>query len=319
MGTYVRTQSIDHTVGEHGKVSLAVTSGDVRVRGVPGGDAHIRATFEISASSDADADRIFETAQLRVSRSGGELTVEEHEGSHSVGSVIGRIFGAGDRYELTTEAEVPSAANLHLTAVSSDVDVTDLRGEQRYRTVSGDLSVTKAGGSVRLESVSGDATIRADEPLDLHSQGVSGDLNVTTPTLRSLSANTVSGDVELEAQLDAGGAFRVETVSGDLGVGLVGDATFEIHGLSTDVSSELDHRLEGQVDRRRLIIGQGGPRLVFNSMSGDVNVRRPRRISPTPATPATPAGRQSELEVLRALERGEIDVDEATRRLAGGN
>jgi hypothetical protein len=115
----------------------------------------------------------------------------------------------------------------------------------------------------------------------------------------------------------------VETVSGELAVGLVGDATFEIHGLSTDVSSELDHRLEGQIDRRRLIIGSGSPRLVFNSMSGDVKVRRPRRISPRPAS-ATPraeptaAERQSELDVLRALERGEIDVDEATRRLAGG-
>jgi hypothetical protein len=114
----------------------------------------------------------------------------------------------------------------------------------------------------------------------------------------------------------------VETVSGDLDVGLVGNATFEIHGLSTDVSSELDHRLEGQVDRRRLIIGTGGPRLVFNSMSGDVNVRRPRRINARPTVeavaPAVSAAEQeSQLEILRALERGEIDVAEATRRLAG--
>src|SRR5204863_4213748 len=138
-----------------------------------------------------------------VSRSSAELSAEENEGSHSVGSVIGRIFGAANRYELNVEAELPSAAKLQLTAVSSDVDVTDLRGEQRYRTVSGDLSVSKAGGSVRLESVSGDSTIGADEPLDLHSRGVSGDLNVIAPTMRSLSATTVSGDVELEAELDA--------------------------------------------------------------------------------------------------------------------
>lgn len=323
MGTYVRTQSIDHNVGDRGRVSLKVTSGDVRVRGITGGEAHIRATFEISAASDADADRIFEAVQLRVQRSGGELSVAEQEGTPSIGSVIGRIFGTSGQYELTVEADVPSEAQLELTAVSSDVDVTDLRGEQRYRTVSGDLSVANGGGSVRLESVSGDATLRANGPLAVHSQGVSGDLNVTAPTLRSLRANTVSGDVEFEAQLEALGDFRVETVSGDLAVGLVGDATFEIHGISTDVSSELDHRLEGQIDRRRLIVGSGGPRLVFNSMSGDVDVRRPRRIGarPAPSAPvaeATAAGKQSELDVLRALERGEIDVDEATRRLAAG-
>ena len=323
MGTYVRTQSIDHNMGERGRVSLAVTSGDVRMRGIPGGEAHIRATFEISASSDADADRIFDAVQLRVNRGSGELSVEEHEGNLSVGSVIGRLFGAGGGYELTVEADVPTAAELQLKAVSSDVDATNLRGEQRYRTVSGDLSVSHGGGSIRLESVSGDATVGAEEPLSIQSQGVSGDLNITVPTLRSLKANTVSGDVEVEAQLAQDGDFRVETVSGDLSVGLVGDATFEIRGLSTDVSSELDHRLEGQVDRRRLIVGSGGPRLVFNSMSGDVRVRRPRRLSAEPkrvepVVEPTPAHKQSELDILRALERGEIDVDEATRRLAGG-
>jgi hypothetical protein len=208
-------------------------------------------------------------------------------------------------------------------AVSSDLDVTGLSGEQRYRTVSGDLRVSDAAGSVRVESVSGDATVRADQPLAVQAQAVSGDLSITAPTLRSLKANTVSGDVELEAALADDGDFRVETVSGDLDVGLVGNAIFEIHGLSTDVSSELDHRLEGQVDRRRLIIGTGGPRLVFNSMSGDVNVRRPRRINARaaatpPASPPTVEEQESELEILRALERGEIDVEEATRRLGGG-
>jgi hypothetical protein len=323
MGTYVRTQLIDHTVGERGSVSLAVHSADVRARGVAGGDAHMKATFEISAASDAEADRIYEAFQLRVNRGSGELSVEEHDGPYSVGSVIGRLFGAGGQYELSVEAEIPAAAKLRLTAVSSEMEVTGLRGEQHYRTVSGDLMLTDLGGSVRLETVSGDATIRADLPLAVSVQGVSGDVSIATPTLRSLRANTVSGDVEVEAELAANGDFRVETVSGDLVVGLVGNATFEVHGLSTDVNSELDHRLEGQVDRRRLIIGSGGPRLVFNSMSGDVDVRRPRRIvvvakvDEPAAAPSVP-DQASQLDVLRALERGEIDVDEATRRLAGG-
>ncbi|MEP7040747.1 MAG: DUF4097 family beta strand repeat-containing protein [Chloroflexota bacterium] len=323
MGTYVRTQSIDHNVGENGRISLNVVSGDVRVRGIPGGETHIRATFEISASSDSDADRLFEAIQLRVDQATGSLIVEEHGGQQSVGSLIGRLFGNGGDYELTVEADVPSAAQMQLHAVSSDVTVTDLRGEQRYHSVSGDLSVNNSGGSVRLETVSGDATLRAEESLAVQAQTVSGDLNITAPSLQSLKANTVSGDIEMEGELAGNGDFRVETVSGDLSVGLVGSATFEIHGLSTDVSSELDHRLEGQIDRRRLIIGSGGPRLVFNSMSGDVTIRHPRRISarPTATKPVaepTPAEHESQLAVLRALERGEIDVDEATRRLAGG-
>jgi putative adhesin len=324
MSTYVRTQTIDHQVGERGRVSLNVVSGDVRLRGIPGGEAHIRATFEIKASSDSEADRILETIQLSVDRSGGSLSVEERGDRRSVGSMIGRLFGASGDYDLSVEADVPIAAQMQLTAVSSDVTVVDLRGEQRYHTVSGDLSVINSGGSVRLETVSGDAAVRADGQLSVQAQTVSGDLNIVAPLLGSLRANTVSGDVDLEAELAGTGDFKVETVSGDLSVGLVGSATFEIHGLSTDVSSELDHRLEGQVDRRRLIIGSGGPRLIFNSMSGDVDIRHPRRINVRPAAPKsvaepTPAEQESQLEVLRALERGEIDVEEATRRLAGGS
>lgn len=320
MGTYVRTQTIDHSVGELGSVSLSVTEGDVQARGVPGGDAHVRATFEIRASSDAEADRIFEQIQLRVSRGGGTLTVGEQDEGPSLGTVISRIFGGSGRADLTVEAEIPATARLRLGSVSADAEVSAMRGEQRYTTVSGDLQLRDIAGSVHLDAVSGDANLRTDESVAVVAKGVSGDLSIVAPVLRSLQATTVSGDVELEAELDARGSFRVETVSGDLVVGLVGNATFEVHGIATDVSSELDHRLEGQVDRRRLIIGSGGARLVFNSMSGDLEVRRPRRIAP-PAPPKAPTPAMaptSQLEVLRALERGEIDVDEATRRLAGG-
>ncbi|MDP9250369.1 MAG: DUF4097 family beta strand repeat-containing protein [Chloroflexota bacterium] len=323
MGTYVRTQTIDHAIGELGSVSLSVTSGDVRARAIAGGDAHVRATFEIRATSDAEADRIFDAIQLLVRRSEGQLTVEERDGGVSLGSVIGRIFGGSGHADLSVEAEIPAAASVHLTAISSGMEVNGFHGEQQYRTVSGDVMLAQLGGSVRLETVSGDATIHADEPVALQVQGVSGDVTITTPLLRGLRANTVSGDVELEAELAGDGDFRVETVSGDLVVGLLGSATFEVHGLSTDVNSELDHRLEGQVDRRRLIIGSGAPRLIFNSMSGDVDVRRPRRISgpvrSEKPTAAPPAEKESQLDVLRALERGEITVDEATRRLAQGS
>jgi hypothetical protein len=323
MGTYVRTQNIDHAIGERGSVSLELAEGDVQLRGVPGGTAHVRATFEIRASGDAEADRIFEAIQLRVTRGSGELAMAEQGSDPSLGTMISRILGISGHAEVTVEAEVPTNARLKLTTVSADTEVSGMHGEQRYTAVSGDLQLRDGGGSIRLETVSGDTTIRADQPLAAQVQAVSGDVSITAPLLHSLKATTVSGDVEFEAELDAAGDFRVETVSGDMVFGLLGDATFEVRGLSTDVSCELDHRLEGQVDRRRLIIGRGGPRLVFSSMSGDVDVRRPRRIvvvekaKAPAATPSVP-DQATQLEVLRALERGEIDVDEATRRLAGG-
>ncbi len=60
MATYVRTQTIDHPVGEAGTVSLNVTEGDIRARGVPGRATRMFARPSRSArASEAEADRIF--------------------------------------------------------------------------------------------------------------------------------------------------------------------------------------------------------------------------------------------------------------------
>jgi hypothetical protein len=90
-----------------------------------------------------------------------------------------------------------------------------------------------------------------------------------------------------------------------------------VRGMSTDIHSALPHRLEGRADRRRLVLGDGAATMAFNSMSGDLAVTRSRQ-RPRPAeasmAPAAPTADERS-EILGALERGEIDVDEAMRRL----
>lgn len=322
MATFVRTQSIDHAIGSAGRLELQLAAADVRLRAVDGGEARVRATFEIRTSTDEEADRIFDAVRLRVERSGGSLGVSERGGRGGLASAIGRLLG-GDQAELSVEVEMPAAAELRLATVSGDIQATGLRGEQRYNTVSGDLYLTDLGGSLRINTVSGDATLRADAPISVRAEAVSGDLNVAAPEIRELRATSVSGDIDVEGELRGGGEFRAETISGDLSVGLLGSAVFHVRGLSTDISSDVDHRIEGRLDRRRVVIGSGGSDFLFSSMSGDLLIRRPRRVeraaqaTAQPADPSAPSPTQ-QLAVLQALERGEIDVDEAARRLAGG-
>jgi hypothetical protein len=328
VATFVRTQSIEHKIGSSGRLNLRVTSPDVSVRGVDGGEVRIGASFQIRAASEEEADRAFAEVQLRVERGDGVLTVEEPDDHSGLAGIVGRLLGAPARVDLDLTVEMPRRAELRLDSVSGDLNVDGLTGEQRYNTVSGDLTLTHAGGELRMNSVSGDVTVRADHPLILRGDTVSGDLSVIAPVINELRANAVSGDVELEGQLASNQEHRIDTVSGDLVVGLLGGAVFEVRGISSDVSSNVDHRIEGPRDRRRVTVGDGGPLLMFNSMSGDLSIRRPRRLdrvvpqppaAPTPPAPPAPAVSPDEqLAILQALERGEIDVDEATRRLAGG-
>jgi hypothetical protein len=326
MARYSRTQSITHPIGPNGRAILKVTSADVRVRPATGDAASVRAAYTISARSDEDADAVFERAKLETSLGAGELRLEEPMAGDSLTGIIGRALSARDGFDLEVEIDLPPSAELRVETVSGEITVDGMRGEQRYATTSGDIYLNGGGGSLRVNTVSGDIVARAEGPLSARVQAVSGDLVLSTPRIDALRVQTVSGDVEIDGQLARTGEHRVETVSGDFGLGLVGDAAIEVRGISTDISSDLDHRVEGRLDRRRLVIGSGEPAVVFSSMSGDLSVRRPRRamppLPPEPSEPASPGAAApddaEQLVILEALARGEIDVDEAARRLAGG-
>jgi len=308
MSTYLRTQPIEAEIGPTGQLSIRITSSDTRIRAIEGGVARVRASFSIGAGSDAEADRIFDQCQLRVSRGPGSLAVAEPEKR-----------SRDTRAEAELEVEAPIGCSLRFEGVSADVSVSGLHGEQRYRTVSGDLLLNDAGGDLRINGVSADVTVRARGQLSLANTAVSGDLSAIAPRFVALQATSVSGDVEVEGAFAASGEHRVETVSGDLAVGLVGAATFEVRGMSTDISCRLPNEQQGGADRRRVIVGGGGPTFSFSSMSGDLSIRPPQRLAanePPPPQAATADAAVDQLAILRALERGEIDVEEATRRLA---
>lgn len=342
MRTFVRTQQLEHAIGGAGELGIRVTSSDVELIGIAGDRARVTDSLEIRASSDAEADEVFERAKLVVEPGPGRLDLAEPSDGPGGLRALARLLGGGaGNVERRLRIEAPMGCAVTYVGVSGDLTSIGLRGTQAYRTVSGDLVLDAIGGDVRIRGVSGDLSLRAELPLRaLEINTVSGDVSAIAPEVGQLRIVTVSGDVDVECLLADGPAHRVETVSGDLSLGVPAGLTMEVRGLSSDVDVRLPHRVEGSRDRRRYVVGSGGPAVLFSSMSGDVEVRPPRRIdrTPTPPTPPTPAtpptpptppahstppataagtGEAAELEVLRALERGEIDVDEAARRLLG--
>jgi DUF4097 and DUF4098 domain-containing protein YvlB len=322
MPRYRRVQTISHDIGPDGQLVVVVTSADVRLTAAAGSVAELNATFEVSARDEAEADAKFEAAKLNVAAGAGRLEASEEWREGGIASALGRLVSGRDIDLERVDGSAPPGCRLEVRAVSGDLHTSGFRNEQRLHTVSGDQRIIEAAGRVEVHSVSGDVSLRAVEAVDLNVDTVSGDLSAEAPSIGRLDVNAVSGDVSVDGGLGSG-PHAIDTVSGDVRLETWSGVTVSVRGLATDVHSSLPHRLEGSADRRRLIVGDGAVSMSFSSMSGDLSVSRSRQAPPPTAPASTEAGtppapaRDAQAAILAALERGEIDVDEAMRRLGG--
>jgi hypothetical protein len=336
MTTTTNGAALEHEIGAEGRFHLRQLSGNVRLRGIDGTTARVR---ERNGKSLAEGFQI-ETGEGQLS-----LTAPDRVG-------LNMVFDIGRRSSFDLEVEVPRGAAVSIESASAELQLADLTNKLRIRTASGDLALDRIAGTLELDAVSGDARIEAAGALDIRARTISGDLSVRAPRLGKAEIGTTSGDVRVDALLAGDGPYGIETVSGDVTiVGRMG-LRIEARTITGDLRSELPHRREAALGRKQLVVGDGAIPFTFRSVSGDLRVTTPRDSLPTgtgmdqavaPAAPmgpeasATPAatsatpetvppvapadgaagGREvARMDVLRALERGELSVEAAMRRIA---
>lgn len=330
MTTQTQDGVMSHRIGPDGLVVLRVHDGTIRLRGVSGEVVTVRA---------ADRGPI---EGLDIDPGDGSLSIASRRGFDVLGPDflgLGRRDRAGRGRTKDLQLDVPSGAAVIVEGASADVDVRGMHGDQRYRSASGDLVLADVRGSLTIEAVSGDIEIGTDGRSTITARTVSGDLDLRAGSIAGLRATTTSGDLHITGRFDGAGPYAVVTVSGDATLAPLNDVRIEARTITGDLDSELPSRRDDAVGRRALIIGSGGPTITFRSTSGDVRViaaNGPSRHTPTeqpapPARPAPPAPtappdapaapraatehEDPRLAVLRELERGDIDVAEAGRRL----
>jgi hypothetical protein len=311
------TSQIEHRIGATGTLSVKVADWDIQL-----------------AATDGDTVRISETDGRPLP---DDLAIERGTDSLSISQpsrfLAGMMLGSrGGHRRLTID--VPTHAAVGVQTASGDIAATGLRGEQHLRTASGELHIDGAGGDLTTETVSGDIVVRVDGSVGLTVKTVSGEVLIEEGRVERISLTTTSGDVRLTSELGAG-PHAITTVSGDAvllsGTGI----RITARTVAGDLQSDLPHTSEGGAGRRSLVVGDGATELLFKSVSGDLRVLDPATARnghpsiPTPPLPPLPplppaeterddAGTDeaARLEILRALENGEIDVAEATDRLA---
>lgn len=312
--------AIAHAIGADGLFSLSLRSGAARLRGVDGD------TLRVRDRRDHDLAAMF--------------TIDLGQGSAALRAINGATFFGGGRHSPDLDIDVPRDATIVVDAASGDLDATGTLGDQRYRTASGEVTLEGVSGRIAVEAVSGDVHLVATGEAHLTIRTVSGDVQLRAGTIASLEVATTSGDLRVGGRLAGAGPYAIVTVSGDVQLAPSGDVRIELASLSGDLRSEVGGAADGSRGRRTLTVGKGGPLLTVRSLSGDVSVVRgaaepdesPTATSASSSEPspiaATPAsGLKSEdpgdgdphdvarRHILDSLERGEIDVAEAGRRL----
>jgi len=301
---------IRHRIGATGALNLSNVSGDIDIRATEGDEVVVRARGRGRN----------EWLPINVRRADNMLSIEIDQRGPNF-----NLFGRNN-VEVEFDVTLPRGARVEINSVSGDIQAFGTLGDQSYRSVSGDIILNRVGGRVNATTVSGDAAVRADEPMETDVTSTSGDLEISGPLLRASKLRTVSGDVQVRGGFEPGAMHGIETVSGDVDIESAG-------GLTVEVRKGID--LGGGPKQR--VIGDGAARLRFRSLSGDLHVMgigydrgakdQPYAppAPPAPPAPMTPPAPQAppappapdSLEILQMLERGEIDVDEAQRRLEG--
>ena len=153
----------------------------------------------------------------------------------------------------------------------------DFHGKLTIQTISGDITIPEFSlDQVSVETTSGDfqaAQLRAKE---LKITTVSGDVSVSG-AIESTKLATTSGDVTLE-YTGAVKAIHGATISGDVSVQFARkpDIEYSVHSVSGDVS--VPEGWNGSNDdepgrkHHRGVIGKGGAKVDFNTVSGDISL-----------------------------------------------
>ena len=171
---------------------------------------------------------------------------------------------AGGSTDLRAEGELGEVA---VRTASGDMRLESAQGELQVKTASGDIAIGTIAAQASLVTVSGDLGVeRVDASLT--ARAVSGDLTIGSVS-GALTISTTSGDVDVKAV--SGGDVRVQTVSGDVRVGIARGTRTWIDAAS--VSGRLESEL-GLDDREPAADETTVVPLHVKTVSGDVSIVR---------------------------------------------
>jgi DUF4097 and DUF4098 domain-containing protein YvlB len=200
--------------------------------------------------------------------------------------------------DATLTLRVPKGIRLIADTVSADVSASGVRGEQKLHSVSGEVqtqafdapvtatsvsgevSVVGNGGkaTVSTENVSGTTTVGGVRG-DYHGEVVSGEIRATVGAAQRVDLNSVSGDIEISAELTPTTRINMESVSGMLTLKLKPpvNAEFDVESFSGDIENCFGPKARDTSkytpgSELNFTQGSGGARVEMQTLSGEISI-----------------------------------------------
>lgn len=277
---------IDETrpVAADAVIEVENISGSIRVRGSARGDVRITGTVGEGAKGiliEGDERRL--RVKVDYPKSGR----------------WGGWWAGGERSDSVLELEVPEGVELEVEAVSATVDVEGVGGQRiGIESVSGDIHMAGAPRSLQVETVSGRVDVRAGGIREVGLESVSGRLTLAGPVgerlsaesvsgaidlqpegaLQSVQASVVSGGIDLRTALAPNGRLNAESLSGELSVVLPKSTSARLKASSFSGSIKSD---AGEVEKEEFgpgsslstTLGDGDGEIRLESFSGTLRLR----------------------------------------------
>jgi DUF4097 and DUF4098 domain-containing protein YvlB len=271
---------IDTTIAfsANGIIDLTTLGVDIVVNGWDRREVRVLATVDRGRMD-------FELSSSRV-------TIEQRSDRGS----SARSRSSESRYELT----VPRGVRVITRSNSGDITIRGTGGDAQANSNSGDIAIEDVSGRVDVSALSGEITLRqikgnvdanaVSGSIDatgvegnLHLGSTSGDLIVVDAKARDVELSTSSGEVAFAGTIDPNGRYEFSSHSGtiDLSIPAGTNARFSVGTFSGEIDSDFPitlmpgDRTTGKSSRRfEFTVGSGGPRIVAESFSGDVEIRK---------------------------------------------
>lgn len=226
--------------------------GPIHVTGHDANRVEMHATETVRGDLQADIDRARAEMQLRTETEPGRVAFRVR----NIDGDSGRRNSNWDNYSIAYDIElrVPRGATLEISTVNDgDVTVEDVNGEFDLKNVNGAVRLVRAGGGGSIHTVNGDV-----------------DASFARSPSEATSFHTVNGEVDVTFPANLSAELAFHTLQGDV------FTDFDVESLSAppEVRRDRGRYVMNTNHNSAFRVGTGGERHTFNTLNGDILVRK---------------------------------------------